>query len=157
MMRERFSEVSIETLPPLRVACFRAASRTPEEDAAKVLDKWTAEAGIRATSRHFGFEVEVSPGQTEAGLRSYELWYEVPPGVVGSGPVEIRDFPGGRFAALTIHEPFEDPFTHIPAGWNALYDWVVAEGLAQAELGICLEEVVARDGKQDMILYHPVR
>jgi len=162
MMRERFSEVSLVDLPPMRVACFRAVSRTPEDDAAKVLFQWAAGAGLRETPRTFGFDVDVSAEQAEAGLRGYELWCVVPEGVVASGPVTIRDFPGGRFAAMTIHDPFSDPFRHIPAGWGALHEWVVAHGHEQPGATLCLEEVVAvsgaaAEGARDIVLYHPAR
>ena len=33
MLQERFSDVTLADLPPLRVASFRAISRTPEDDA----------------------------------------------------------------------------------------------------------------------------
>jgi DNA gyrase inhibitor GyrI len=156
MLKQRFSEVTIETLPPMRVACFRAVSRTPEEDAVKVLDQWASGAGIREKPRNFGFDVDVHSEDAESGLRGYELWYVVPPGVVGSGPVVIREFPGGRFAALTIHHPFEDPFKFIPAGWDFLHEWVVTHNLVQPGEMLCLEEVIERDREQDMTLYHPI-
>lgn len=156
MLTERFSEVSYVTLPRLRVACFRAVSRTPEDDAEQVLNRWAAGAGIHDTPRSFGFEAEVSPEQAAAGLRAYELWYVVPPNVIGTGQVDIRVFPGGRFAAITIHDPFEDPFTYIPAGWQALHEWVLAEGLDSPGEILCLEEVVRHNGGQDMVLYHPL-
>lgn len=167
MMRERFSEVSLVDLPPMRVACFRAVSRTPEDDAAKVLSQWAVGAGMRDTLRTFGFDVDVSAEQAEAGLRGYELWCVVPEGVVASGPVTIRDFPGGRFAAMTIHDPFSDPFRHIPAGWEALHEWVITHGYEPPDATLCLEEVVAAyggaaeggavDDRRDIVLYHPAR
>ena len=157
MIKERFSEVAFATLPPLRVARFRAVSRTPENDALKVLSQWAAEAGIHDMPRNFGFDVPISAQQTEAGLRAYELWFVVPEGVWPSGPVKLRDFPGGRYAALTIHHPFDDPFAYIPQGWGLLHEWVVAHHLAARGDTLCLEEVVEHDGGQDMILYYPVR
>ncbi len=157
MIKERFSEVSFVDLPPLPVACFRAVSRTPEDDAMKVLDQWAAGAGITERPRSFGFDVEVSIEQAAAGLRGYELWYVAPPGVMPAGPVTLRDFPGGRFAAMTVYEPFEDPFIHIPAGWAALQEWAIAYGLGEPGEMLCLEELVERDGMKDLVLYHPVR
>ncbi len=157
MIKERYSEVSFATLPPLRVARFRAVSRTPEDDALKVLSQWAAEAGLQPPVRNFGFDVELSPQQVEAGLHGYELWFTVPEGVWPSGPIKIHDFPGGRYAALTIHRPFDDPFAIIPAGWGLLHEWVVSHHLNERGEMLCLEEVVERDGGQEMILYYPVR
>lgn len=157
MIKERFSEVAIVDLPPLRVACFRAISRTPEDDAVKVLTQWAAEAGLVGRPRSFGFDVAVSPAQAEAGLRGYELWYVVPPAVWPSPPVTIREFPGGHFAAMTVYDPFVDPFAHIPAGWMALHEWVTAHGMVAPGEMLCLEELVERDGVSDLVLYHPVQ
>jgi DNA gyrase inhibitor GyrI len=157
MFKERFSQVSIIDLPPMRVACFRAISRTPEDDALKVLTQWAAGAGMRETPRSFGFDVPVSPEQADAGLRGYELWFVVPERVVAAPPVDIRDFPGGRFAAMTVRDAFADPFAYIPAGWGALHEWVITRGYEEPGEMLCLEEVVAGGGQQDIVLYHPVR
>ena len=157
MLKERFSQVSIVDLPPMRVACFRALSRTPEDDAVKVLRQWAAGAGLRETPRSFGFDVPVSPEQAEAGLRGYELWYAVPAHVAAAPPVAIRDFPGGHYAAMTVRDPFTDPFAYIPAGWGALYEWVITHGLEDPNEMLCLEEVIEGEEHQDIVLYYPVR
>jgi hypothetical protein len=157
MIGERYSEITIETLPPLRVARFRAVSLTPEEDAAKVLAQWAAGAGIQETPRNFGFDVEVPAEQAALGRRGYELWYVIPDGVAAAGPVTLHDFPGGRFAALTIRDPFVDPFATIPAGWGLLHEWVITHGRDDPGATLGLEEVIEVDGRQDMILYHEVR
>ena len=156
MLKERFSDVTITDLPPLRVACFRAISRTPEEDALRVLSRWAVGAGFSELPRTFGFDVAVSSRQSEGGLRGYELWLVVPESVQESPPVTIRDFAGGCYAALTIHRPFDDPFATIPAGWGTLHEWVTARRLALLGEPQCLEEVITVDGQQDMILYYPV-
>ena len=157
MIKDRYSEVTFANLPPLRVARFRAVSRTPEDDALKVLTQWAAEAALPEPRRNFGFDVEVTAEQASAGVRGYELWFTVPEGVWPAGPVKVHDFPGGRYATLTIHRPFDDPFAYIPNGWELLHEWVVTHNLSEPGEMLCLEEVVEREGGQDMILYHPVR
>ena len=133
MIRERFSEVSLVTLPPLRVACFRAISETPEDDAAAFLRRWADGAGLHERPRSFGFDVDVPPELAADGLRGYELWYAVGGDVSATAPVVMREFPGGDYATLTIFDPFSDPFSHIPAGWQALHAWVVAHGIGQTD------------------------
>ena len=157
MLRERYSDVTITDLPPLRVAAFRAVSRTPEDDALRVLTRWAVGAGLSELPRTFGFDVDVSPRQAEAGLRGYELWLVVPEGIPQSEPITLRDFPGGHYATLIIRHPFDDPFAHIPAGWSALHEWVASRRLAAPGEPQCLEEVIAGEAGQDMILYYPVR
>ena len=156
MLKERFSDVTITDLPPLRVATFRAISRAPEDDALRVLARWAVGAGFTAMPRSFGFEVAVSSRQSEGGLRGYEVWLVVPEGVEESPPVTIRDFAGGRHATLTIHHPFDDPSAAIPAGWHTLHEWVTARRLVPLGEPPYLEEIVPGADGQDMILYHPV-
>lgn len=150
MIRDRYSDITITVLPPMRVACYRAVSHTPEDDATRVLGHWLEQAGLRG--RSFGFDSPVDPEQEAAGLRGYELWVAVPPGTWPSPPVSVRDFAGGPAAALTIHRPFDDPFRLIPEGWHQLATWAAANGHDPAAAQ-CLEEVVGLPGEQDMILY----
>jgi hypothetical protein len=71
------SEVSIETLAPMRVACYRAASLSPEEDGAKfMLDWWGKQTCGGTQVRHFGFDVDVTPEEQKDGLRGYEIRQE---------------------------------------------------------------------------------
>ncbi len=156
MLKERYSDVTITDLPPLRVASFRAISRAPEDDALRVLTRWAVGVGFTELPRSFGFDVDVSPRQVVAGLRGYEVWLVVPENIQESAPITIRDFAGGRYATLTIHHPFDDPSAIIPAGWHALHEWVTARRLVPLGEPIYLEEVVNGEGGQDMILYHPV-
>jgi len=81
------SEVSIETLPPMRVACYRAASLTPEEDGAKYILDWWRQQSSAAAGRLFGFDVDVTPEQQKDGLRGYEYRLCVPPEVQPSDGV----------------------------------------------------------------------
>ena len=156
MLKERFSDVTITDLPPLRVASFRAISRSPEDDALRVLTRWAVGVGFTELPRSFGFDVEVSRRQVEAGLRGYEVWLVVPEGVQPKEPITIRDFAGGRYATLTCPGPFDDPLAVSPAGWHALHEWVTARRLMPLGEPLYLEEVVSGEGGQDMILYHPV-
>ena len=157
MIKERFSDVTLVELPPMRVARFRAVSRAPEDDAMKGLTQWATGAGLRGLPRNFGFDCEVTPEQAADGLRSYELWFVAPPGIMPAGPVNLIDFPGGRFAAMTVYHPFDDPFRWIPTGWNALHEWVISHGQEQPGATQCLEELVAGDEGRDLVLYHPVK
>src|SRR5690606_5987718 len=120
MLKEQYSQVSLVALPPMRVARFHAVSRTPEDDVMKVLQQWSESLGIHELPRNVGFDVDVTPQQAEAGLRGYELWFVVGERVVGSGAVEVHDFPGGLYAAMTLNDPFADPFERIPSGWGVL-------------------------------------
>jgi predicted transcriptional regulator YdeE len=80
----------------------------------------------------------------------------VPPDVPVTGGVTLYDFPGGLYAAMTIREPFGDPFTWIPAGWQRLHQWVTDSPAYRATSGQCLEEVVVGEDHRDLVIYCPV-
>ena len=159
------SAVSIETLAPMRVACYRAASLSPEEDGEKFMLEWWRRQSAGAPGRHFGFDVDVTPEQQKEGLRGYEIWLCVSPEVQPSAEVTVRDFAGGLYAVQTLFDPFVDPFGRIPAGWKALHEWVTGSSHSR---GGCrsgehqwLEEIVQGDAGdsrgEDLKLYHPIQ
>ncbi len=154
METELTSQVNIENLPALRVACYRAVSPQPEEDGYEFIKAWIARQGLERI-RQFGMDCEVTEEQAKAGLRSYEQFWVVPEGVTGSEGVTIRELPGGLYATMTLYHPFEAPFDRIPAGWYQLMDWVKASESYQGADHPCLEELVGSGGG-DLKLYHPV-
>jgi DNA gyrase inhibitor GyrI len=148
--------VAIEVLPPLRVACCRAVSSAPEEDSSNRLNDWFNRHGI-PKDRHFGFDVEVTPDQSSAGLRGYEVWQKVSEGVQASEDVVIREFPGGMYAVITLVNPFTDPFTVIPTGWKELHDWVIRSNKYRGANHQWLEELITHDdAPEDLKLLHPI-
>ncbi len=150
------SPVTIETLPAMRVACYRAISPSPEEDGNKFMEAWIARQGLPEGLRHFGMDCEVTEEQAKAGLRGYEYFWVVPESVTGSEGVTICDFPGGLYAVMTLYHPFEAPFDRIPAGWYQLMDWVKASETYQGAEHQCLEELIPGSAGDDLKLYHPV-
>jgi DNA gyrase inhibitor GyrI len=155
----RFSEISIQELPPMRLVSYRAISATPEEDVATYFARWTADQELPRDLPNFGFDVEVSAEQREEGLRGYELWLVTPAGVELAEGMQIRQFGGGLYAVMTIYDAMQDPFTHIPHGWEHLHHWVTRSPLFEAAEHQCLEEVVSdidRSGRRHLVLYYPI-
>jgi hypothetical protein len=150
------SDVSVESLPPLCVACYRAASLSPEEDAGGFMEAWYRRQNFNGARRHFGFDVDVTPEEKKAGFRGYEVWLSVPEGDQPSDGVIIRDFTGGLYAVMTLLHPFSDPFGRIPRGWKELHEWVIGSSSYQSGEHQWLEELIRRDGEDDLKLYHPV-
>jgi AraC family transcriptional regulator len=155
------SEVSIETLEPMRVACYRAASLSPEEDGWKYILEWRRKQSGGAPGRRFGFDVDVTPEQQKDGLRGYEVWLTVPPqGVRPSAGVTICDFAGGLYAVQTLYKPFVDPFARIPQGWKELHEWVTGSSQYRCGEHQWMEEILpgtAGGGGDDLKLYHPIQ
>ncbi len=134
---DHYGEVRIQTLEPLRVACFRAASLEPEHDAFEAAFAWMDQQGLslagrlapasRASgTRLFGFDLEVSPEQAQAGQRGYEVWASLPGALEVSPEVAVRSFGGGQYAVMKVSDPFTDPFAVIPTGWQRLAQWAEA-------------------------------
>ncbi|RPJ39825.1 MAG: AraC family transcriptional regulator [Chloroflexi bacterium] len=150
------SEVTIETLPALRVACYRVISPTPENDGLAFMEAWVARQNIPGV-RKFGFDCEVTEEQGKAGLRGYEQWFTVPKNVTAPEGVTIREFPGGLYAVMTLYRPFEAPFERIPGGWQKLMAWVEASDTCQGIEYQWLEELVPGKEGNDLKLYLPVK
>lgn len=152
----QLSEVSIEKLSPMRVACYRAVSENPEGDASKYLEAWYHQQNLSEPHRHFGFNVDVTPEQQKAGYRGYEVWVTVPEDVQASDGVTIRDFGGGLYATQTLYKPFVDAFLYIPPGWKKLHEWVTSSSQYRSGSHQWLEEMIFKEGGDDLKLYHPI-
>lgn len=125
MEKNHYGDVQVKTIGVLRVARYRAASPTPEDDSFKYIEEWLSRQDIKnpAAARRFGFDVEVNPEQGRKGFRGYEVWCVVPESAKASGGVEIKDFGGGLYAVMKVTDPFSNPFEVIPAGWKRLVEW----------------------------------
>jgi AraC family transcriptional regulator len=127
MSNDHYGDVRIVTLPSLHVAAYRSISATPEDDGVRFMEEWLARLDLsaeeRASVRNFGFDIDVSEEDQQAGKRGYELWRTVPERVQAEPPVEIKDCPGGLYAYMRITDPFTTPFETIPGGWSRIWNW----------------------------------
>ncbi len=159
-MEEHYGKVQVRTLRPMRVACYRAVSRAPEDDAHAFLRRWVAERRGKGSRppRFFGFDTEVDEAARKAGLRGYEVWATVAPDVRPSEGVVIRRFRGGLYAVMRITDPFTKPFEVIPAGWGRLVRWAKESDRYEAFGYQGLEESVGIKGpySEFLDLYLPV-
>jgi hypothetical protein len=155
-IEQHFGAIRIESLDAMRVACYRAASPTPEEDGSRYIDEWVARQPVNGPVRRFGFDVDVTPEEHQAGWRGYEVWRNVGAQVQPGEGVTIKDFAGGLYAVMTLDKPFGDPFSIIPAGWKYLHEWVIASSKYQSGSHQWMEELLARKDGEDLKLYHPV-
>ncbi len=123
-----YGEVRIQTLDPLRVVRFRCASLEPEHDAFEAAFDWLDKHGLSLAGgqRLFGFDVEVSPEQTQAGQRGYEVWASLPDALQATPEMPVKGFGGGLYAVMKVSDPFSDPFAVIPTGWQRLAQWAEA-------------------------------
>jgi hypothetical protein len=156
MKPENCSEIEIEVLPSLVIARYQTISTAPEDDGWVYVQAWLAEKGMPAETRHFGFDIDVSAEDSQAGKRGYEYWMVVPEGTQPDEKVKIDTFPGGLYGAMTLYQPFSDPFNRIPGGWKILHEWVIGSEQVQGGPHQWLEEALNTDDGVDLKLYHPI-
>ncbi len=92
-------DVRIVTLPPLRVAAFRAFGAGPETPAWAKMEAWAKPKGYmdkQGQQRIFGFNnPDPAPGSPNYG---YEFWITVGPEVDTQEGFTIKEFAGGLYA-----------------------------------------------------------
>lgn len=152
----QISTVTVETLDPMVVACLRKVSESPELDGREQLNHWISLQGQPAASRKFGFDIEVTPEDEKAGRRGYEVWETIPENTPASDGIQIKNFPGGLYAVMTLDRCFDDPFQSIPTGWKDLHEWVLQSQSYTSAGHQWLEEVIQMEYGETLKLYHPV-
>ena len=136
-------KIRVETLPPLRVAFFRAFSETPEREASETLLAWADRKGLLVdptSFRCFGFN-NPPPWATEGPAYGYESWITVGPDAEPDGVVQIKEFSGSLCAVTSI-----DRLAEIGAAWEFLYRWVEGNETYQHAHLDGLEEVLSPIG-----------
>ncbi len=119
-------KVRIVRVEPMRVACARALSASPEKDAWEKLRAWAAPRGLLEKSEEhcvFGFNNPNPSG--ERPEYGYEFWIKVGPGIAGEDEIEVMDFPGGLYAVTSCRLQ-GDSAGSVPQVWKSLWDWLQA-------------------------------
>lgn len=160
-MSNIYSEISIKSLEPMKVASYRIISQNPEEEVMEYMNNWARknELNKQENMRNFGFDVPVSKEQAEKGLRGYEYWLTVSDTAVESDKVKIKYIEADEYAVLRITNPFENPFDTIPQGWKQLNDWVMNGEYKTTNYNnrYWLEEVIQEGNTTYMDIYYPVK
>jgi AraC family transcriptional regulator len=134
-------DVRIITLEPMRVASALGFGASPEIDAWRLLLDWAGSQGLLdeiGAQRFFGFNnPNPSPSSPNYG---YEQWMSVTPEIgeeaVAGEEVEIKTFPGGRFAVTRCQG-----ISHLGETWKALVAWQ-EDSPHQMTQNACLEEML---------------
>ena len=176
MLKFNISEIEIVTLPKMRVAFFKDFSHTPEGETSEMAKKWLAKHDLEVNGdevRDFGFDCDEFPTNRPDGKHAYGRYVSIPENIPTSQEDNIRIFNGGKYARLTITDPFSGDF---PDGWNKLVEWALENGYKNKNtckstgrcnpcLGDCwnsteeepdLEELYEKDGVQYMDFYLPI-
>jgi len=93
----------LKKLEPMRVAYYRTYSKTPENDAFKVLQAWAEQIGLtedESKYRVFGFDTPDSKYGDE--VYGFEVWMTVDNDiVVDDGKIKSKKFEGGLYAVTS--------------------------------------------------------
>ncbi len=121
-------EIRIEQLPPLHVASFHGAGKSPEGVALDKLAAWAEPQGLLddLSYRLFGFNnPNPSPDKPEYG---YDVWITIDPADKLSGEAEMRFFEGGLYAVTRVRG-----VENIGKGWRRLHAWHKESGYAHGK------------------------
>ncbi len=137
-------DIRFEELPPMRVAAFHAMGEAPEGPAQEKLSAWAREKGLLnlpERPRTFGYnKPDPTPGNPVYG---YEFIINVGPEVESDDRVEVREFPGGKYAVTQCKG-----VQNIGPTWKKLVDWRKSAGIECGNHQY-LEEHVGIAGESD--------
>ena len=130
-------DVRIIKLDSMRVVSALGFGASPEMEAWEKLLSWASSKGLLSeisAQRFFGFNnPNPSPGSPNYG---YEQWMTIRPETDAEGQVEIKAFPGGRFAVVRCQGP-----SNLEHTWKKLVAWVEDSTYKMAN-NYCLEELL---------------
>lgn len=124
------TDFDVISIPPMRVASFRAISRSPEEDAWKLVKKFVKEKRIEDDLEHhqiYGFNnPDPAPDKKEYG---YEFWIKMDSSFNEENTL-VKDFPGGLYAVKRCNLTKESQSAFLQKfgmleSWSLLHDWVL--------------------------------
>jgi effector-binding domain-containing protein len=132
-------EVLVVELEPMQVVAALGFGESPERDAWDLILRYAADNELPTwggDNRFFGFNnPDPTPGSPNYG---YEQWITVSDEPTISPPLEVKQFPGGRYARLRQHG-----LDGIGDAWRQLVSWVEEQGFQIAGSDhVCLEELL---------------
>jgi len=189
--KDHLSEITLVDLPKRKVASYERISSNPEQESGEFIEAWIEKHGLRMASAagrgdkgviRYGFDChkgrDICGENTECSkepkgcwsCRIYHQYVTLPEGapIVGDSDVEVKDFPGGKYARVAVRDPFSCDF---PSAWYVLLKWAFKHkipnrlgckskkgcySLFSNEESPCLEEIYWEDGVQYMAMYLPV-
>jgi len=184
-LKDHLSGITLVDLPKCKVASYEVISDCPEEAGGAFIEAWIEKHGFRCGENgvvRYGFDCHkgrdicgenTACSKEQKGCwkcRIYHQYVTLPEGapIAGDGDIAIKEFPGGRFARVTVRDPFTCEF---PSAWYVLLKWAFKTRIKNRlgckspkdcysvfsnEESPCLEELYWEDGVQYMAMYLPV-
>ena len=149
-----YTNLRTETVKGFRYVKHAVVSVTPEDDAIDRILTIARSNGVE-NPKVIGWDFPVlSQEQISVyNMHGYEAAWILPEGMTPSG-CEIHQQEDHLYAAITITNPFENPFASIPKGYQTLLEYIRVNGLERDDKGVipCFEV----DG-ESMDIYIAVR
>lgn len=125
-----YSEVTVKTVKPFRMARYVMITPNPEDDVIGYMMMWAERSGLLKaypSAKKIGWDFPFVPKELEEkfGLRGYVSAYILPDGFTPEcGGVEIAQQLETTYATVTITDPFSDPFGRIPRAYGIVLDFL---------------------------------
>ena len=156
--REAYSDVEIKRLGRFRMAQYVVISGEPEDDSIAHMQKWAQANGLEGAPM-IGCDVPnlTIEQKTVYGLRGY-LSAVVLPGSFTQQCASVREAwqEAGKYARITVRDPFAAPFDLIPNAYKAIHTHMEAHGIRHASTQpalCCFERVYEKDATTYMDIY----
>lgn len=146
---EAYGNIRIESVPPLRYLPYAVISSDPETDAIRHMRDWAEANGI-AQPELIGWDF---PFLSQEQINVYHMHGYAAACIL---PEDFQTDGAGivaqaaqKYAAITIQNPFVNPFVLIPNAYKTLMRYMTVNGLRHKEtkdILPCFEKVYDKDG-----------
>ena len=155
---EHYSDIRVETVPPMRYIRYAVISMEPEEDAIAHVRRRAQQLSIDEP-RIIGWDFPVlSQEQINVyNMHGYAAALVLPEGV--ECPGDVQQQPEQKYAVITIRDPFVAPFQIIPGAYQLLMRYMQVLGSTEKrDWGCipCFEREYVKDGVTYMDVYMAV-
>jgi transcriptional regulator with XRE-family HTH domain len=157
-----YSEVTIKTVKPFRMARYVMVTPKPEDDVNRYMDDWAQQSGlleIQPDAKKIGWDFPYVSAelQNRFGLRGYVAAYILPDGFEPCGQgVELANQAEADYAVITVYDPFAAAFERIPNAYKKIMEYLQANGLREKpkdDVLSCFEYVYEKNGITCMDVY----
>lgn len=159
---EIYSEITIKTVKPFKMARYVMVTPNPEDDVNRYMDTWAQQSGLlemEPDAKKIGWDFPfVSPElQNRFGLRGYVAAYVLPEGFEPNCPgVEYAEQAEADYAVITVYDPFAAAFERIPNAYKKIMEYLQANGFREKpknDIISCFEYVYEKNGITCMDVY----
>ncbi len=161
---DAYSDVRIEILDRFRLARHAVISVTPEDDAILVMKQWTEKSGLTALPNYkldiIGWDFsQLSQEQINVfNMHGYVSACVIPadfsPACDGA---ELVWQEGGKYAAISITEPFRAAYELIPNAYKSILRFIKEQGCSlrpeSVQETFCFERIYVKEGVEYMDVF----